>query len=259
MVDVNEKDFRYYGMPIHNPLYKQGRVCHREDIVRLTLTVENPGVLADIVPVPLVYEDDKIIIDINVVKELVSGFPQDFKLWIEMGVKMLVTFRGKPKTYLCELYANNINALFLDREFFGMPRVPGRISVEKSGNNSKFTLSDYESNRDMLHISFKPFLENPPPQGPLSGGKGRKPPELIWLKYIPSVSLDYSPDVKQLVQIKYGGPPVIRGQTLGEGDIELLKDAPDYLKEAGIRKTGEAIYRDMEFDVCGGTVLHKYI
>ena len=40
-----------------------------------------------------------------------------------------------------------------------------------------------------------------------SGGKGRKPPELIWLKYIPSVSLDYSPDVKQLVEIKYGRPP----------------------------------------------------
>jgi hypothetical protein len=139
-----------------------------------------------------------------------------------------------------------------------MPRIPGRISVERNGDNSKFTLSDYESNRDMLHISFKPSLENAPPQGP-SGGKGRRPPELIWLKYIPSVSLDYSPDVKQLVQIRYGGPPVIRGGLLGEGDIELLKDAPDYLREAGIRKTGEAIYRDIEFDVCGGTVLHNYI
>jgi hypothetical protein len=259
MVNVNEKDFRYYGMPIHNPLYKQGRFCHREDIVRLTLTVENPAVIADIVPEPLVYEDDKIFIDINVIKELVSGFPQDFNLWIEMGVKMLVTFRGEPKTYLFELYTNNINVLFIDREFFGMPRVPGRISVERDGNNSKFTLSDYESNRDMLHISFKPFLENPPPQGPPSGGKGRKPPELIWLKYIPSVSLDYSPDVKQLVEMKYGRPPVIRGATSGEAEIEVLKDAPSYLKAAGITRTAEAIYRDMEFDICGGRVLLNYI
>jgi hypothetical protein len=259
MLNVNEKDFRYYSMPIHNPLFKQRRICHRGDVVRWTFTVENPEVIANIVPEPLVYNDNKLHMDINVLKEMVSGFPEGFQLWIEMGIKMQVTFEGEPKTYLCELYANNINVLFIDREFFGMPRVPGRISVERNGNNSKFTLSDYESNRDMLHVSFKPFLENPPPQGPPSGGKGKKPPELIWLKYIPSVLLDYSPDVKQLVQIKYGGPPVIRGERLGEGDIELLEDAPGYLKDAGIRKTGGAIYRDMQFDVCGGSVLHNYI
>ena len=259
MLNVNEKDFRYYSMPIHNPLYKHRRICHRGDVVRSTFTVENPEVIANIIPEPLVYNDNKLHIDVNVLKEMVSGFPEGFQLWIEIGIKMQVTFKGEPKTYLCELYANNINVLFIDREFFGMPRAPGRISVERNGNNSKFTLSDYESNRDMFHVSFKPFPENPPPQGPPSGGKGKQPPELIWLKYIPSVSLDYSPDVKQLVQIKYGGPPVIRGEILGEGDIELLKDAPDYLKDAGITKSGGAIYRDMQFDVCGGTVLHKYI
>ena len=259
MVNVNEKDFRYYSMPIHNPLFKQRRICHRGDVVRLTLTVEHPEVLANIIPDPLVYKDNKIIIDINVLKEMVSGFPDGFRLWIEMGIKMLVTFKGEPKTYLCELYANNINVLFIDREFFGMPRVPGRISVEKNGNNSKFMLSEYESNRDMLHITVRPFIENTSPHGPSSGEKGKKHPELIWLKYIPSVSLDYSSDVKYLVEIKYGRPPVIRGQRLGEGVIELLKDAPDYLKEAGISKTGEAIYRDMEFDVCGGSVIHNYI
>jgi len=259
MVNVNEKDFRYYSMPIHNPLYKQRRLCHRGDVVRLTLTVENREVIANIVPEPLVYEGNKLLIDINVIKDMVSGFPEEFRLWVEMGIKMPVTFKGEPKTYLCELYANNINVLFIDREFFGMPRIPGRISVERNGTHFKFILSGYESNRDMLHISFKPFTENPSPQGPPSGGKNKKHPELIWLKYIPSVSLDYGPDVKKLVEIKYGKPPVVRGETAGEGDIELLKDAPGYLKEAGITKIDEAIYRDMEFDVCGGSVLHNYI
>lgn len=142
MLNVNEKDFRYYSMPIHNPLFKQRRICHRGDVVRWTFTVEKPEVIANIVPEPLVYNDNKLHIDINVLKEMVSGFPEGFQLWIEMGIKMQVTFKGEPKTYLCELYANNINVLFIDREFFECQEFRGVYPLKETETipNSHFRI-----------------------------------------------------------------------------------------------------------------------
>jgi acetoacetate decarboxylase len=259
MVNVNDKDFRYYSMPIHNPLYKQRRISHRGDIVRIPYTVKNPEVLAAIIPEPLVYNDDKIIIDVNMIKDTVSGFPDKFKVWIEFGMKMLVTYKGEPKTYMVELYANNMDILFIDREFFGMPRLPGNITSDINGSDISVTLSDYQSNRDMINISFKSSGEKSKPQDPPPGGQVRKHPPLIWMKYIPSASLDYVPDVKKLIEINYGSPPAVRKQMEGVGNVELLESAPDYLKEAGIAKINESVYSDMEFDVMGGNVLHNYI
>ncbi len=258
MINVNDKNFRHYSMPLHMPLYKQRRIGHRGDVVRLTMTVENPAVIANLVPEPLIYNDNKLVIDVNVIKAL-KDFPDDFDSWIELGLKIPVIFNGEPKIYLFEMYANNINILFIDREFFGMPRVPGHISSEINDKNFKFKLSEYTTNKDVFSIAFKPFKEHPAPQGPPPGGGKKKMPKLIWLKYIPSESLDYTPDVKKLVEIKYGAPPVVRNTIMGEGSIELLENAPAYLREAGIAKIDESMYHDMEFDVLGGNVLHNYI
>ena len=155
MTNVNDKNFRYYSMPIHNPLYKQRRISHRGDIVRLAYTVEKPEVLAAIIPEPLEFNDDKMIIDVNMIKDTVSGFPDQFNTWIEFGMKLLVTYKGQPKTYMVELYANNMDILFIDREFFGMPRVPGKIDSEINGADINVTLADYQSKKEMINISFK--------------------------------------------------------------------------------------------------------
>jgi hypothetical protein len=259
MVNVNDKKFRYYSMPIHNPLYKQRSVGHRGDIVRVTFTVEKPEVIANIIPDPLVYDDNKVFLDINMIKAMAFGFPLDFGYWIEFGIKMPVTYYDEPKTYLCEGYADNINVLFVDREFFGMPRVPGLITVKKYGESIKFILSEYESKRDMLNVTFEPFKKNHRPPGPPPGEGVKNHAALIWLKYIPSVSLNYDPDVKKIVEMKYGKPPIIRKQLGGEGKIELLEGAPRYLKESGIAKINNSVYSDMEFDVMGGSVLHDYL
>jgi hypothetical protein len=258
MVNVNDKDFRYYSMPVHNPLYKQRRFVHREDIVRITCSVEKPEVIADIVPKPLVYNDDKILFDMNMIKELVQGFPEDFALWTEFGIKIPVTFYGEPKTYLCELYVDNSNVLFIDREFFGMPRVPGLISSNRNGTDIDAKLSDFQSHKDMLRIRFKSLRENSAHKVP-PVKKVKKHPALIWLKYIPSASLNYNPDVKKLVEINYGKPPRVRKFMKGDGNIELLENAPHYLKEAGIAKNDHSMYFDMEFDIMGGRDLHNYL
>lgn len=259
MVNVNDKDFRYYSMPVHNPLFKQRRLAHRGDIVRITCSVERPEVIAGIVPEPLVYNDDKIHFDINMIKEMVQGFPEDFALWTEFGIKMPVTFYGEPKTYLCELYADNINVLFIDREFFGMPRVPGLISSDRNDTDVDVKLSDYQSHKDILRISFKSARKNNAHKIPPGEAAVKKHPALIWLKYIPSPSLNYTPDVKKLVEIKYGKPPIVRKHMTGDGNIELLENAPHYLKEAGIVKIDDSVYFDMEFDVMGGRDLHNYL
>ncbi len=260
MQSVNDKDFRYYSMPIHSPLFEQRRLAHRGDIVRITCSVRNPEVIAGIIPEPLVYADDKVHFDVNMIKEMVQGFPEGFALWTEFGVKMTVTFNGEPKTYLCELYADNLDVLFIDREFFGMPRVPGRISSSRNGTDIDVGLSDYQSRKDMLRIRYRSSgdesAHRPPPP---PAGNVRKHPPLIWLKYIPSPSLNYTPDVKKLVEINYGKPPMVRKYTKGDGDIELLESAPQYLKEAGIAKVEQAVLSDMEFDVMGGRDLHNYL
>lgn len=264
MVNVNDENFSYSSMPIHNPLYKIESVHFRGEIIKNSLTVEKPEVIANIVPEPLIYNDNKIHIILNINKGLggLSG-PKEDSSWNEISIQIPVTYNDEPGHYICEIYSNNISGVIMNREVFGYPRIPGLVSVEKNGKNYKAGLADYISRRDILNLNFNLPKKNPVPEGHASGKKSdgaifRKMPKVILFKYISSVVSGNRPDVKQLVEMKYK-KPVIYKHIMGEGNIELLEGAPGYLKEAGIAKINESIYMDMEINIIGGEVLHDYL
>ena len=74
MVNVNEKDFRYYSMPIHNPFYAKDKAWFRMDLIEVSVTVGKPDIVANIVPEPLLYKGNEIFIGLTMITELKGGF-----------------------------------------------------------------------------------------------------------------------------------------------------------------------------------------
>jgi len=258
MGNVNEKTFQRHSMPVHNPLYRIGPVCFRANIAKAELAVEKPEVIAGIVPQPLIYDGNKIIIVLMEVTELKEGFSEEDALWNEMGIQIGVTYKGDPWIYVCEIYSGNIRNILSGRELFGYPKVPGRISIVRSAQGATAKLLTDGSNREILNFVYKLLPVTPSPAGPIPrifGGKTA--PKTILFKYIPSAILGNRPEVQQLVAIQYG-KPVIHHFMQAEGNIEILEGAPAYLKEAGITKPVSISYTDMEMNVIGGEILHNY-
>lgn len=255
MLDVNDKKFNNYGMPVHDPIRDFNQFYFKSDVVNITYTIKKPEMIASIVPEPLSYEDNKICLGLILVKELKGNFSKYAKLWKEIAVRIPVIFNGKPKTYICSVYTNDIKTIIVDREVLGIPKIPSMLSVEHNGYNFKAKLVDYESKRDMINFAFKPdfALKGHPP-----GGKFQKPPGIVLFKHIPSATLRNEAEVKQLVELKYSKASIDK-IIMGEGNIELLEGAPDYLKEAGIEEVNESVYHDIELKVAGGKVIHNYI
>jgi len=245
-------------MPVHNPLYRVGPVCFRANIARAELTVENPRMIARMVPHPLVYEGDKIIIVLMEVMELKEGFSEEDPLWNEVGVQVEVTYDGNPWLYVCEVYSENVRNILSGREVFGYPKVPGRIAIEKSANQVRARLFKDRPCKELLNFTYTTF---PPPasgDGPTPRGSGPKAaPKIILFKYIPSAIPGNRPEVQQLVTIRYG-KPVIHNFKQAKGGVEILPDAPEYLKTAGIMKSVGISCLDMEMNVIGGEILHDY-
>ena len=258
MLNVNDNDFIYYSMPIHNPSYTIGSVCFRGDFLRADLTVKRPQAIASIVPEPLVYNDNKIIIVLMMVRELKEGFSEEHTLWNEIAIQIPVIHNGKPGLYVCENYSNDIGSILLGREIYGYPKLPSQISVEKNGNCFDAKLLKYRINRDILNLTFSFPGSLGEPQAPPSGQASRTMPQIILFKYIPSSTTGNEADVKKLVTIKYE-KPVIHKQMAGEADIEILHAAPNYLKEAGKGNISQASFTDMEIHLIGGEVIHNYL
>ncbi len=245
-----------HSMPVHNPLYKVGPVCFRANITKAELAIENPGVIAGVVPAPLIYDDNKIFIVLLEVTELKDGFSGENTLWNEIAIQVPVIHNGEPGLYVCENYCSDISAILSGRETYGYPKMPGSISIDKSDNGVIAKLLKYGINKEILSFTYN-VSSNTPSPGPPPGGMHKKMPSIILLKYIPSAATGNKPDVHQLVAMQYN-KPVIHKIMSAEGDIELLEGAPDYLKEAGITKTAGISCLDMETNVIGGEVLHNY-
>ena len=250
MINVNDKNFRHFSMPIHNPPYEPREVNFRGDIFSIGYKVKRPDIIAGIVPSPLVYMGDELKMALNVVKELKAGFPKGAPVWNEISIQIPVIYEGQPTDYIVEIYSSDIVAIMFDREVFGLPRVPGRVSVERDENGVRAKLTDFYNGKEMVGLNFQ-FLDRPP-QGPPSI-KRRK----VFLKYIPSPDLTNTADVKKLLEMKYGRPTIQKMLT-GNGSIELLESAPSYLKEAGIGEVTESLYIDIELNCLGASVIHNY-
>ncbi len=249
-MNVNDKGFRDFSMPIHNPPYEPTEMHFRGDIFNVVYKVKKPDIIAGIVPSPLVYMGEGVRVVLNVIKELKAGFPKSVSVWNEISIQIPVIYEGQPADYIGEVYSSDMRSIMFDREVFGLPRLPGRVTAERDENGIKAKLTDFYNGKEMVALNFQ-FL-NRPPQGPPSI-KRRK----VFLKYIPSSDLTNAADVKKLLEMKYGRPAVQKMLT-GSGSIELLESAPTYLKEAGMGEVTEALYIDIELDCVGATVIHNY-
>ena len=257
MGDVNEKTVQYHSMPVHNPLYKIGPVCFRGNIVKAETAVERPEVLSHIVPAPLLYKGNTLFIVLLEVTELKEGFSEEDRVWNEIAIQIPVFHNGEPGLFVCENYCSDISGILSGRETYGYPKVPARISLDKSNNGVSAKLMKYASNKEILHFTCRTANVIPSPAGPHPGGMDKKMPKIILLKYIPSATMSDTPDVHQLVTMKYR-KPVIHKIMTAEGNIEIREGAPDYLQEARITKTLGLSCLDMETNVMGGEILHNY-
>ncbi len=255
---MNERIFKYHSMPVHNPLYEIERVSFRGDIVKADLIIKKPEEIANIIPEPLIYKDNKIFIVLIMVTELKEGFSEEDTLWNEIAIQIPVIHNNESGIYICENYSNSIRGILSSREIYGYPKVPGQISIDKKGNDFEAKLFKYGSNKEILNFTYKLLNKESNPIGPSQSRIIKKMPKIILLKYIPSATLSNKPDVKQLVTMKYK-KPVIHKQLFGDGIIELSESAPNYLKEAGITNIVHISYSDMEMNLIGGEILHNYI
>lgn len=253
MINVNDKKFKYYGMPVHNPLCGFDEYHFRSEAIHISLQVKNPEVIANIVPAPLIYNNNEITFGLNSVKEL-GGDLVNEPLWDELAIRIPVTYNAKPKTFICEIYTSTIFNTLDDRETFGLPKIPSSVSIDK--NNFDFNVK-VEDCRDREICLFN-FKANNPPEAPVRGKKPERPPAIVVFKYIRSATLGNRPEVKQLIEMQYKEPKLHK-IILGEGNVELLQGAPGYLKEAGIAKIGESLYHEVELTVVGGKIIHDYI
>jgi acetoacetate decarboxylase len=131
MIKVKEKTYPHCGMPIHNPLYTKGRIHFRAEVFKGEFIVEKLDRIANIVPEPLIYHDNKIFVVLMMVKGLIEGFPRDYSLWNEIAVQIPVIHNGEPGLYVCENYTDDIGGIISGREIYGYPKVPGDISLKK--------------------------------------------------------------------------------------------------------------------------------
>jgi acetoacetate decarboxylase len=252
MINVNDKGFKYYSMPIHNPYYEQAsELSFSADIFTVDYKAERPDVIAGIVPTPLAYKSEDVKITLNVVKELKSGFPDGFALWNEMSIQIPVIYKDYPCDYICEIYCSHLKSIIFDREVLGLPRVPGHVSVARNEHGLMAKLTDLFDEKELIGLNFE--LSGAPPERP----RGPQPKK-VFFKYIPSPDLSNTADVKKLVEMKYGRP-LVHEIMRGKGSIKFLEKAPDYLRDAGIAEVNEAVYLDMDLHVLGATVLHKYM
>jgi len=257
MENINEKTLQYNSMPLHNPLYKVGPVSFRANIIKAGVAIEKPEVIADIVPGPLMYNDNKIFIVLLDVKELNEGFSDEDTLWNEIVIQIPVMYNGEPGLFVCENYCTDIRGVLSARETYGYPKVPCRILMDKHDKVVAAKLFKLGSNREMMNFTCTISDDTPLPEGPPPGGMNNKMPRIILLKYIPSATPGSKPDVKQLIAMKYN-KPVIHKIMKAEGNIEILEGAPDYLKRSGITNTVGMSCLDMETNVAGGEVLYDY-
>jgi len=252
MINVNDKGFRYFSMPVHNPYYKQASEIHfSADIYSFEYKAERPEVIAGIVPRPMVYMGDGIRLLVNMVKELKSGFPEDCTVWNEITIMIPVTCKNYRCEYICEAYCSDVKMIVFDREVLGFPRLPGHVSAVREGKRLTAKLTDFSDGKGMIGLSFVP--SGLPPERQLGA-----PPKRIFLKYIPSSDLSDAADVKKIVEMKYGRP-LLHDNEKGTGSIEFLEKAPEFLREAGIRGAIEANYLYLDIHILGASVLHNYI
>ena len=174
MTKVNEKSFLHYSMPIHDPLYTKGSIRFRADVLKGEFIVEKGDKIADIVPEPLIYRDNKIIIVLMMVKGLMEGFPQEYSLWNEIAVQIPVIHDGAPGLYVCENYTNDIGGIISGREIYGYPKVPGDIKINKKGMAFNANISKYGTNECILETDFECIEEIPRPEKPPSQGTAKK-------------------------------------------------------------------------------------
>lgn len=256
--DINKKKYTHPSMPVHNPLYPIGPVCFRGNFAKAELPVDNPEVIADIVPEPLIYNDHKINIIFIEVKELKEGFSKEDHIWNEIVVQIPVIHAGEPGLYVCDNFSDNIYGIISSREIYGYPKGPGALAVVKRGKSVAVKLSRLNSKREILKLTLTLPDQDKIPVRPSDNGVDKKMPKVILFKYIPSAIQGNQPDVKQLITTKYG-KPVIHEIKIGAGKIKILKDAPEYLQEAGINSIDHVTFLDMETRLICGEILHNYI
>jgi len=256
--NIDKKEHTHPSMPVHNPLYPVGTVCFRGNFAKAELPVNNPDVIAEIVPEPLIYNDNKIYIVFIEVKELKEGFSKEDHIWNEIVVQVPVIHKGEPGLYVCDNYSDNIYGIISSREIYGYPKGPGHLAVAKRGKNVAVKLSKFNSKREILKLTYSLLDQDKIPVRPSHNGLDKKMPKIILYKYIPSATQGNRPDVKQLITTKYG-KPVIHEIKMGSGEIKILEDAPEYLRKAQINSIDHITILDMETRLIGGEILHNYI
>ena len=241
-----------YGIPLHNSPYLSKTIDCRFNLIQIELEVQNPEIIKDIIPYPLSYVDNKIILSMNKVCEYKGGFPayMDNLDWSEFLIQVPVELDGNLFTYNCEGFVNNPVILLVNREVFGYPKILSDIEIFKNGNDFEGVAKYFKTDKKIFSISFKSQRKGTP----ADVGEKRG---LINLKVIPSAENNKEPEVKQLIVTQYKKQKV-NNLEVGEGAVQLHDFAPEYLKKAGIKRVVKSLFLELELIVDGGKIIYNY-
>ncbi len=252
MVNIIDTDTSELGVPIHNPPYKSKELWCRFDLVKLEVTVAQPGVIADLVPRPLEYVGQKIYISANKVREFKGSFAwyaSDMR-WNEILVQIPCMYGRTHYYYSSEMFVDNFAIVSADREIYGFPKIPAKVLIKKTGMEFAASASYYGGEKKICNLTFKPLRA-----GTIVDLGVR--PRIINFKHIPSPVENMPAEVKALVALKYLKQKV-HEIVVGEGTFELCEFAPQYLISAHMGGVEKAIYMDLELHVNGGRIVYDY-
>ena len=239
-------------IPVHNPPSSGKAMQCRFDLVRIIVEVNNPGEIAKVVPAPLSYKTNEVIICLNKVREYQGPLAEAAAGldWHEIMLQIPVDYKGRYLVYNCEGFINNPYMLLVNREIFGYPKILTEIDIDKKDNDLQGRAYHYKSNKEICSISFKAERKGTKDD---VGQKGK----ILNLKNIPSPVVGKAPEVQEMVMINYKKLQV-NDLYVGRGEIELHAYAPPYLISAGIMKIKKALLLDLELEIEGGQVVFNY-
>ena len=253
MANILDRDITSCGVPVHNPLYRDRELRCSFDFYKLEVAVGNRRAIEDLVPPPLEYSSDTLMISANQVRQFSGALSHvsSSAPWNEVVIQLPVRHNGTFYWLNAEIYLSNFAIAAVDREMFGFPKVPAQVEIRREGSVVTAMAESLDRTRRICALRYEQTGSGS------TADLGAKP-RVVNFRHIPSPVQGGLPQVKELVALNYL-KQAVHAIGVGEGTVELFGAAPDYLHEAQLGRVVKAVYMDLELHVVGGKVLHDYL